>query len=595
MGGNLVIGFGNMALNQKEFERLTTLLEARKTSDFSGFTSQGDVIDRTIKDIPSDIVDTGAGVWNAAKGTQSKIAEAWTRPDLSIPQRIAGTVVAPAQGVSRTAGELFTGAAKLLTTDEFEKAVNSGIATVAGDVANTSLGKGLANFYKSLPESDKYTLTNIIAPIAETMATVGTGGAFSAGSKVAKEGLGAVVDTGVKATKGTLSKTGEILGGASDITKGIATQVKDFGGRVVTGAKETAQQSRRLDTLPKPEAGFIRAGADDASVKLIKESTPSEINLYKNLVKKAKDKSSDMLAEQPKVVIGQEFMKPVDFLLKTRKSIGAKLGAVRQKLSNTPIDVTSEWKQFRSYLDGRGITVDKNGKFTGAGNMAKSDLVELQKMYDELRPDKTGKVMRSQKWLDEWNQRTYKEYDLRQAREQTFSDDVTRTVEKARSIFKEALPPEYRRLSSQYAESSTPIQEVVKLLGYKGDIDKLTAKELKAAEVALRVVGNASDRPQAVIDELLRISTKYGYKSDVDLKKIILFADALENVYPNITPTRGFTGSTARGINQSGVGVAADLATGNVKGVLGQALNSSATQKEIQDALDAFLASLSSK
>ena len=65
------------------------------------------------------------------------------------------------------------------------------------------------------------------------------------------------------------------------------------------------------------------------------------------------------------------------------------------------------------------------------------------------------------------------------------------------------MPKEYTTLSTQYASIMKPLQEVVKTLGYKGDIDKLTTKELKAAEVALRVLGNAADRPQSMIDNVL--------------------------------------------------------------------------------------------
>lgn len=461
--------------------------------------------------------------------------------------------------------------------------------------------KSLQDFTQKHPDATQAimdvagTLSNSGQIAGTILSTQGTANTLTKGKDFTVNAGTKITDTAknlYESAQPLLSNTRGVVSSSMDIGKGAMIQGRDFGKRIITNLKETADDATRLKTLPPAEAKLIRVGVDDASVKLIKESTPSEVKIYRDLVSKAKIKSGDLLAEQPKVAIGQAFMKPVDHLIKTKNSIGAKLGAIRQKLSNAQMDVTPQWQQFKAYLDSRGITVDAKGKFTGSGNMAPSDLRVLQGLYDELKPDKTGRVLRSQKWIDEWSQRTFKEYDLRQARELTFSDDVTRTVEKARGVFKTALPQEYRTLSTQYSEVMKPIQDVTKLLGYKGDLDKLTTKQIKAAEVALRVIGNASDRPQSVIDAMLKVANKYGYTSDVDLKKVIIFADALEDVYPNITPKRGFTGSTARGINQSGLGVAGDVASGNVKGVLGQVLDSTATQKEVQDALDEFLKSL---
>lgn len=579
-----------MALSQDEMTRLTTLLDSRKGANTSGFTDSG-MFANNLTETAKDVRDTVGGIGSQISTAYTKSQEVLKDDSFSAPQKLMGVLGQIASGASGAIGETVVGAGKMALSQQSESALKEIASSVANGIAETDVARSVIDWYGSLDKKDKLFIDSA-GGLASLMTDVLAPGAARSSIKpvlsTAKEMTGKLV-TG---SKSALSTSSSALGGATDVIKGIGIQAKDFGGRVVTSAKDTASESRRLASIPEPEAKLIRTGVDDAAIKLIKESTLSETTLYKSLVEKAKVRSGDLLAEQPKVIIGQEFMKPVDHLLKVRSSVGSKLGAVRTNLSNAPMDVTQQWREFRAYLDGKGITVDKNGRFTGSGSMAKSDLAELQKMYDEIRPDKTGKVVRSQKWLDEWSQRTYKEYDLRQAREQTFSDDVTKTAEKARSIFKQALPKEYRVLSTQYSETMKPIQEVVKLLGYKGDIDKLTTKEIKAAEVALRVIGNASDRPQSVIDELLRVSEKYGYKSDVDLKKVIIFADALEDVYPNITPKRGLTGSTARGVNQSGIGVAGDIATGNVKGLLGQVLNSSATQKEVQSALDEFLKSL---
>lgn len=567
---------------------------------------QTNALSSTLKDVPSDIVETGKGIGAQLGGIYGQSKAIIQDQNFTPAQKVMGVFGKFAGGVSGAIGEGVIGAGKLALSPASEAQIKGITQSVAQGVAQTDAAKAVIHWYDSLNKNDKLFVDSV-GGVASFISDVFAPGVTKlaikpvvTGVKTAGEATMQSVKTAGEATvQGVKTAVSPIIQGANtvvsnapDIAKGLGTQVKDFGQRVVTGAIDTAAESRRLATLPAPEANLIRSGVDEAAVKLMKESTPAEQTIYKDLVAKAKTSTGNLLAEQPKVVVGQEFMKPVSHLLDVRDVVGKKLGDVRKGLSNAPMDVTAQFKKFQGYLDNRGITVDSRGKFTGSGNMAPSDLRELQKLYNEIRPDNTGKVVRSQKWIDQWNQRTYKEYDLRQAREQTFSNDVTRTVEQARSFFKEALPPVYRTLSTQYSEVMKPIEDVVNLLGYKGDITKLSAKEIKAAEVAMRIIGNASDRPQAVIDSVINTANKYGYTSDVNLKKVVLFADALEGVYPNITPKRGFTGSVTRGVNQSGVGVAADLMTGNVKGVLGQALNSTASQKEIQQALDKFLGSL---
>lgn len=168
-----------------------------------------------IRDIPSDIVETGKGVWNAAKGTAEKLKESVTTPGLSLTQRAVGALVAPAQGAVQTASALATGAGKLLTTDEFENDINTKIGEVGAGVVGSDFGKKVAGIYDKLPDDQKYTFTNIIGPIAETMATVGTGGVSGSATK-----------TFIDAIKRGLAKTATqtpSLGSIPQIIKGAGS------------------------------------------------------------------------------------------------------------------------------------------------------------------------------------------------------------------------------------------------------------------------------------------------------------------------------------------------------------------------------------
>lgn len=120
-------------------------------------------------DIPSDISETARGFVGAARQGGQNIQRAFTQEGLSVPQRIVGATVAAPSAVVNMFGEAGIGAAKLFTSDEFEKAVSKKVSEVATSVGSAKLPiveKSLVDLYNALPDEDKYTLTNIIAPVA---------------------------------------------------------------------------------------------------------------------------------------------------------------------------------------------------------------------------------------------------------------------------------------------------------------------------------------------------------------------------------------------------------------------------------------------
>jgi hypothetical protein len=597
-----------MTYGEDSYNRFDTMDSSRlgKKVKTPGVTS------RVASDVGNDVSTMYSNIRQSGVDTRSKIGSIYDNVEAGTVTPGAGALQITGTGLrdgAEAVGEAGLGIGKAFLTPEAEAQFGRGAEKIGTNLASSEPVQTLLAKYNALSPEKKAVVDGTLG-VAEGIGTM-----FALGPiiKAFKAGLNPVVDAAVDATGNALrtgvtvagqgvdaveagmSKVGDTIRPAMDVASGLKQQTTDYMSRVATDAKDAAIRSRALRLLPEPEAAILRTGIDERGVKLVKESTPAERAVYRDLVAASKDKSGDLLAPEPKIVAGREFMKPVDHLLTTRDSVGKQLGEVRKTLTSAPIDVTPQFREFQKYLnESLGIFVDSKGQFVpGKGKVAQADLAELQKLYNELRPDNTGKVMRSQKWLDEWSQRTFKDYDLRQAREQTFGDDVTRTADRARGIFKTALPPEYQTLSTQYAEVMKPIQDVAKLLGYRGDISLLTGKELKAAEVALRVLGSASDRPQSVIDAVLETATKNGYTSDVDLKKVIIMADAMEDIYPDITPKRGFTGSTARGVNQSdALGAASDVASMNAGGMFRRVMSSTASQREIQSAFEAFLNSL---
>lgn len=578
---------------------------------------QGNMLGRILRDAPGDIVETFQGVIGAGREGAENVTEAFSRPNLSITQRLAGAIAAPFSSVVNAGGEVLKGGAKLLTTDEFEEQTNRALVEAGQAAMNSQIGTKLRSFYESLPEDQKYTLTNIIGPVGNVMTAGVGGGGTAAGTRTLRNTFGNAFKSTVRETpKRTAEEAAEAVVRAAnpvdeiddaarvaateaddttrnpvvDTIRGAATQFGAFARRTAREAQDTAEQSRRLADMPEPKATLIRNGADERVVNVVDQATPEEIKVYRELVEQAKAKEADPTPNtpQPKVIAGREFLKPVEHIINQRKSVGKQLGEYRKnKLSKTrEIDTNPAFRAFHQYLkENYGVQFDKEGKIrTDAGTIATSDIPQVQKIYDQLKSDKKN----SQVELDQWLQRTYKDYDLVQAREQTFSEEVSRIAEYARGQVRELMPPEYNQLATEYAQLSKPLNDFVKLLQYKGSLDDLTAKDLKTGEVALRVLGNAADRPQSVIDQIVETATANGYQSNIDLNRLIYITDQLEDLY-DITPSRGFSGSATRGVNQSSVGATADVATMNLIGLFDRAMSSRATQKEIQEAFENYL------
>ena len=385
-------------------------------------------------------------------------------------------------------------------------------------------------------------------------------------------------------------------GGVGATVSGIGTQIKDFAGRTVQEAQDVAAKEQRLSTLPEPEAKIRRVVSDERVIDLIDNMTPEERAVTQRLVDQAKLKQGDITTNtaHPKTIVGEEMLKPVEHIINTRKSVGAKLGEVRTQLSDAKnINTNNAFRSFHQYLkDSYGVKFDKKGNIVpGSGTMAASDVKLVQGMYDELR---RGTFM-SQKQIDQWLQRTYKDYDLVPAANKTFTDDVTRIAERARQDMGQLMPSQYNALRTRYAELSKPLKDFVDLLQYKGSLDDITAKNLKSGEIGMRVLGNAADRPQSVIDAIVKSAKDYGYDSTVDINRVIAMADQLEGLY-DITMPRSFAGQTSRGIDQSqAVGALSDAASMNVGGLYNRAMQSRATQAEIQQAFDDYLKSYNDK
>jgi len=581
-----------------------------------------------LSDIPSDIGESFDGMVDSVSQGRKNAKEARQRNERGETGRLeaAGEIVGGAlKAGAGVVGNAIIGTGKLFTTQEEEAKVKELVNTATEAAAGTRPVQEIKAQYDALDPQAQRNIQSVLGagegfgtmfglkPVFDVLRRALTGsvekgiGAVdevinptppNSGS-IAVQGLDEGVQpvqitNGLEANEAILSQFGDTptVSPIMATLSGVGSQIKDFAGRTAKEAQDVAARETRLQSLPVPEASVRRAVSDERVIDLVNKLTPEELAITRRLVDQAKLKEGDITTNtaHPKSIAGAELLKPVDHIIQTRKAVGEKLGNIRTQLDSTKdINTNSAFRSFHTYLkEDFQVQFDKQGQIIpGTGRLARGDVGEIQNLYNELR----SKTFASQRDIDEFLQRSFKDYDLKQAREQTFSDDVSRIAGRARQDMRQLMPEQYNVLSTEYAKLSTPLTDIIKLLGYKGDLDALTAKDLKAGEVGLRVLGNASDRPQSIIDEIVRVASDNGYKSDVNLNNIIALTDQLEGLY-DITMPRSFSGQVTSGMdNSNALGAMGDAATMNIGGLYNRAAQSRASQVEIQEAFDAFLSS----
>lgn len=273
---------------------------------------------------------------------------------------------------------------------------------------------------------------------------------------------------------------------------------------------------------------------------------------------------------RPIQVAGEDLTKRAEFLQKQRNTVGANKARELEKLPDNPIDITEQVDSFMESLEKKGIKVGENGlDFTESiirNDKAAQDAIN--KVIDDFLPDATGKVLMTPQQIERARQRIF--YDLDLDIPKAFKDFAKTTIEPFRTnVFKplEKLSPRLARLNKEYATMTDALKKFVNYLGYKGRLDDISRDSLRAGEIASRILGNASARPKEVIEKLLDISKKAGYKAPADFKKLVEFSDFLEDLF-GITQTRGFQSGIERGVKNvaEGVDIATDIVGGGAKG-----------------------------
>lgn len=618
-----------------------------QTGTISSLTKTGGVLDQGIKDYISKV---GEQYYKSAETMVKNVKDAGEGKKnigSTVLQNAGETVNAVFAPITEILKPIIQGDANALANSPaFQKLANTSAAGHVTGAANSVLQK-----YQEWATQNPEAAKNTEAAINTVMALVGEkpiNKVAETGLNTAKSGLETVAEAGTQAVdqaKGAVSdvasgfnKAGEkILNSIPEsianvpetfknATKGVTNGVKDITSNLKNNLTDATTKAEHLNTLPIKEADVIRKGiADEQVTNFVKSATTEDKATFNKMFDIAEKKAGDLKVNtQPIEVAGKNILdKYVVPISQKIKDLSYKVGQTVEAMPEQPIDISTQANDFFSLLKKRGIKIDlegdlkqiadsalgdgtkataeRSGKLINTGEVPSGDMKAYQIMFDLIAPDAEGTILRTPQKLHAFRERIFNEFNLAKARLEPFSSNASQDAEAFRSILMKPL----RELNSNYfnysksmAQAIKPLTDFVKLIGYKGNLDAIGTKTLRAGEVASRILGNAADRPISVLKDLEAAVERLGIKpGNINITDQIKFADLLENLF-GTSQTRSLRGQVGRGAADASLetsGAMEDLATGNVKGFVKKNLKAvlGRSDKEKIRLFKAFLKSVS--
>jgi hypothetical protein len=367
----------------------------------------------------------------------------------------------------------------------------------------------------------------------------GTGGAlFGTAIGAAVPAAGAAISPLLKFGSRATAEAPAIAKAAPEVVARGAEWLRRGAQKIERGVQEKAATA----VLPEAEKLASRSGVASEVIERIKTATPETRKGMRNMIASAKEAMTDIRSRsRPIEAAGQSLVDRASHLSKSLKETGKALGSLKTKLRGIPVDTADIQSAIASDLDEMGFRVGADGKLTSAVPVESDISGVMSDLYNFIGKNNTmdaGDVDRLRQYLFDPN--TAAGVPLR-GRAQGLASKYRELLLKKLS----EIDPSYGELARQYATKRQTLEDFVKLIQYKGNIEDITGKSLRAGEVARRVLGNASDRPQTVIDALIEMAKNVGYEGLDDPYDLIRFADELEALL-GTTQTGGLGGQVQR-------------------------------------------------
>jgi hypothetical protein len=339
--------------------------------------------------------------------------------------------------------------------------------------------------------------------------------------------------------------------------------------RTAEDIAEFGAKQKLIKASPKHIGEAMKQGIEEPIINFMKDASKiDKLQRVKMLEVAQRGVKDRTFLDQAKQLPGKSILDgPVKFLIDNSKSGTRETERVLNSLPNTTQNFKSFYDKIVNDFKRIGLSVRDGQVIRERGSrVPDADLPFYRQIISEFVPDKKGNVPLTYKGLDALRDRWYQTVKV----DKTFTSGVngkTGYMSKIRAMMTEEIDKvaggSYRKAQQQTAESLQTLSEFVRLMGYKGDLDKITTKDLKAGETFLRVFGNAADRPKSVIENIYNVARSYGYKGTENPMLQLKFADMLESIYGQ--PTRSIGGQLARAVADDPVMVAASSVREMVK------------------------------
>lgn len=348
----------------------------------------------------------------------------------------------------------------------------------------------------------------------------------------------------------TMFKTAQTIGekGAEIPERMIRRTAED-----IAAAGEKAALIRNS---PKHIGEALKQGFEEPLIDFLRTGTRAEKKLREEMLDIAKKASEDLsfmqsVKEVPGRVISEG---PAKFLIRTAKEGTTKTNQVLDSLPKTSQDAIGLYNQFTQDMRRIGFEI-KNGVMIRArgSRVPEQDERFYQEIFRELKPDAEGRVPLTFQQMDGLRDRWFKSVRADELLTDGVRNKTSGYIARVRAMLTQEIDKvaggKYREAQQQTAEALTSLSEYARLLGYKGPIENIATKDLKAGETFMRVFGNASDRPLGVLNTLYETARKHGYKGKENIMNQLKYADILESVYGQ--PSRSIGAQVARAVSPS--------------------------------------------
>ncbi len=318
----------------------------------------------------------------------------------------------------------------------------------------------------------------------------------------------------------------------------------------------------------------LNSGIADQDIAFIKNSSPEDKKIFDRAMKVAEQASKDKTyAKQPVEEAGRVIIDQANTVEQARQKVGSELGIVRAKLADVPVDITSTADNFYKDLSDAGIGVTNDGLDFSKSKYANVPKIQniIESVHQRIAAAGDTSNVKS---VDLIRQQLGTEVDLGTL-EGNLDKSAKRILQKVYGGLGENITfidPQYAELSDQYSKLTTAMDYFQRALGRDFEATNLNSS-LKAGEVGRRMLGNASSRPLAVVQNLQDLARTYGYNPNIDSRSQILFANFLEDLF-GTTQTQSLQSQMTKGVNaaEEASGALTDVATGNASGLMSKAV-----------------------